>query len=197
MFEGSRLGIQVSSCFLFRLSCFLMLFFYQWAKNPPSSVWRIGRRSSPPRRDHSRGPRRRSGRDRDRDRGRDKDRDRDREKDGDRDRTEAIKLHVPSDNPPPLADPVGDPRLQEWVTRGANDASERARADTHHICDQHKTEHLDRAEEDAIEAARTYFERRRVELQDEADVELAKFRKQLKIETQERKDAMQFAAEAA
>ncbi|KAI0298468.1 hypothetical protein B0F90DRAFT_1818677 [Multifurca ochricompacta] len=62
MFEGSRLGIQ-------------------WAKNPPSSVWRIDRRSSPPRRDRSRSPHRRSGRDRDRNR--ERDRDRDREKDGD------------------------------------------------------------------------------------------------------------------
>ncbi|KAF8264190.1 hypothetical protein EI94DRAFT_1664953 [Lactarius quietus] len=67
MFEGSRLGIQ-------------------WAKNPPSSVWRIDRRSPPPRRERSRSPRRRNGRDRDRDRDREKDRDRDRDRDSDRDR---------------------------------------------------------------------------------------------------------------
>ncbi|KAH9943759.1 hypothetical protein B0H21DRAFT_747962 [Amylocystis lapponica] len=65
-FEGSRLSIQ-------------------WAKNPPSSVWRYDRRSPPPRRDRdrSRSPRRRSDRDRDRDRDRD---DRDRDSDKDRDR---------------------------------------------------------------------------------------------------------------
>ncbi|KAN0141836.1 RNA-binding domain containing protein [Lactarius tabidus] len=68
MFEGSRLGIQ-------------------WAKNPPSSVWRIDRRSPPPRRERSRSPRRRNGRDRgDRDRDRERDRDRDRDRDSDRDR---------------------------------------------------------------------------------------------------------------
>ncbi|KAN0080334.1 hypothetical protein V8E55_009900 [Tylopilus felleus] len=73
-FEGSRLGIQ-------------------WAKNPPSSVWRYDRRSPPPHRsggrDRSRSPRRRpdarderdhrsNGVDRDRERDRDlPDRDRD------------------------------------------------------------------------------------------------------------------------
>ncbi|KAM6493309.1 hypothetical protein JOM56_011443 [Amanita muscaria] len=66
-FEGSRLSIQ-------------------WAKNPPSSVWRYDRRSPPHRsRDRSRSPRRRPERD-DRD-DRDRDRDRERERDrGDRDR---------------------------------------------------------------------------------------------------------------
>ncbi|TFK29121.1 RNA-binding domain-containing protein [Coprinopsis marcescibilis] len=68
-FEGSRLNIQ-------------------WAKNPPSSVWRYDRRS-PPRRTRSRSPppppRRRDPRDRDYDRERDYDRDRDRERDRDRD----------------------------------------------------------------------------------------------------------------
>ncbi|KAF8797544.1 hypothetical protein BYT27DRAFT_7237197 [Phlegmacium glaucopus] len=62
-FEGSRLSIQ-------------------WAKNPPSSVWRYDRRTPPPPpahrsgrdRERSRSPRRRSERD-------DKDRDRDRERD--------------------------------------------------------------------------------------------------------------------
>uniref|UniRef100_A0A8H7XXZ1 RRM domain-containing protein n=1 Tax=Psilocybe cubensis TaxID=181762 RepID=A0A8H7XXZ1_PSICU len=62
-FEGSRLSIQ-------------------WAKNPPSSVWRYERRSPPPShrsgRDRSRSPRRRDDRDRDRDRLDDRDRDRDR-----------------------------------------------------------------------------------------------------------------------
>ncbi|KAA1474174.1 hypothetical protein DENSPDRAFT_781163 [Dentipellis sp. KUC8613] len=63
-FEGSRLSIQ-------------------WAKNPPSSVWRYDRdRRSPPHRrgdrDRSRSPRRRS--DRDRDRGDDRDEDRKRER---------------------------------------------------------------------------------------------------------------------
>ncbi|OSC99982.1 RNA-binding domain-containing protein [Trametes coccinea BRFM310] len=73
MFEGSRLSIQ-------------------WAKNPPSSVWRYERRSPPPSRrdrDRSRSPRRRSDRDRDydRDRGYDRDRDRgDRDRDRDRER---------------------------------------------------------------------------------------------------------------
>ncbi|KAK2465166.1 hypothetical protein APHAL10511_002858 [Amanita phalloides] len=69
-FEGSRLSIQ-------------------WAKNPPSSVWRFDRRSSPPHRssrdrdrDRSRSPPRRRERDDrdDRDRGRDRDRERDRER---------------------------------------------------------------------------------------------------------------------
>ncbi|KAJ6578843.1 RNA-binding domain-containing protein [Mycena vulgaris] len=72
-FEGSRLSIQ-------------------WAKNPPSSVWRYER--APPRssrdRDRSRSPRRRSERD-DRDRDRDRDRepvdDRDRERDSRRRRS--------------------------------------------------------------------------------------------------------------
>ncbi|KAF5353404.1 hypothetical protein D9756_008004 [Leucocoprinus leucothites] len=59
-FEGSRLSIQ-------------------WAKNPPSSVWRYERRS-PPRRDRerSRSPRRKDDRDRDHDRDRDRDSNRDR-----------------------------------------------------------------------------------------------------------------------
>ncbi|EJF57498.1 hypothetical protein BD309DRAFT_902197, partial [Dichomitus squalens] len=67
-FEGSRLSIQ-------------------WAKNPPSSVWRFDRRSPPPRRDRerSRSPRRRGG-DRERDRGYDRDRERDRGSDRDRER---------------------------------------------------------------------------------------------------------------
>ncbi|KAH9040912.1 hypothetical protein EDB83DRAFT_2410733 [Lactarius deliciosus] len=74
MFEGSRLGLQ-------------------WAKNPPSSVWRIDRRSPPPRRERSRSPRRRNGRgDRDRERDRDRDRDRDTERDRrDRDRGDKDK----------------------------------------------------------------------------------------------------------
>jgi len=69
-FEGSRLSIQ-------------------WAKNPPSSVWRYDRRTPPPAqpshrsgrdRERSRSPRRRSERDdRDRDRERDRD-DRDRKR---------------------------------------------------------------------------------------------------------------------
>ncbi|PIL25958.1 hypothetical protein GSI_11712 [Ganoderma sinense ZZ0214-1] len=70
-FEGSRLSIQ-------------------WAKNPPSSVWRFDRRSPPPRRDRerSRSPRRRGG-DRERDRGYDRDRERDRGgEDRDKDREE-------------------------------------------------------------------------------------------------------------
>ncbi|KAJ7222375.1 RNA-binding domain-containing protein [Mycena pura] len=62
-FDGSRLSIQ-------------------WAKNPPSSVWRYDR---PPRtrdRDGSRSPpRRRDDRDRDRNRDRDRDDDKDRDKD--------------------------------------------------------------------------------------------------------------------
>ncbi|KAI0764102.1 hypothetical protein BC629DRAFT_1541889 [Irpex lacteus] len=74
-FEGSRISIQ-------------------WAKNPPSSVWRYDRRSPPRRRDRarSRSPRRDGGgrerrdRDSDRDRG-DRDRDRDRD-DRDKDRDE-------------------------------------------------------------------------------------------------------------
>ncbi|KAL9710650.1 hypothetical protein Ac2012v2_006188 [Leucoagaricus gongylophorus] len=62
-FEGSRLSIQ-------------------WAKNPPSSVWRYDR----PRRDRERShsPRRRDERDRDHDRDHDKYRDRDRDRDRDR-----------------------------------------------------------------------------------------------------------------
>ncbi|KAG2078478.1 hypothetical protein BDR04DRAFT_1131538 [Suillus decipiens] len=71
-FEGSRLSIQ-------------------WAKNPPSSVWRYERRSSPPHRsgrdrERSRSPpRRRSERDSRDDRDRHDDRDRDRERERDRD----------------------------------------------------------------------------------------------------------------
>ncbi|KAL4264653.1 RNA-binding and splicing regulatory protein [Pleurotus pulmonarius] len=75
-FEGSRLSIQ-------------------WAKNPPSSVWRYDRRSSPPHR---------SSRDRDRDRSRsppprrrddrDKDRDVDRDR-GDRDRERRRRSRSP------------------------------------------------------------------------------------------------------
>ncbi|KAI8990433.1 hypothetical protein BD414DRAFT_458874 [Trametes punicea] len=75
VFEGARLSIQ-------------------WAKNPPSSVWRYDRRSPPRRdRDRSRSPRRRSDRDRDydRDRGYDRDRDRDRERDRERDRDDRDK----------------------------------------------------------------------------------------------------------
>ncbi|KAJ7456940.1 hypothetical protein FB451DRAFT_1275301 [Mycena latifolia] len=69
-FEGSRLSIQ-------------------WAKNPPSSVWRYERgpsRSSRDR-DRSRSPRRRSDRDRDRRDDRDDDRDRDRDRDSRRRRS--------------------------------------------------------------------------------------------------------------
>ncbi|KAI0718477.1 RNA-binding domain-containing protein [Fomitopsis betulina] len=72
-FEGARLSIQ-------------------WAKNPPSSVWRYDRRSPPPpsRRDRerSRSPRRRDDRDRGRERERDRDKDyRDKDRDAeDRDR---------------------------------------------------------------------------------------------------------------
>ncbi|KAI0790970.1 hypothetical protein C8Q75DRAFT_758735 [Abortiporus biennis] len=72
-FDGARLSIQ-------------------WAKNPPSSIWRSGsdrRTPPPPRRDRerSRSPRRSNGRERsDRDRDRDRDRERsDRDKDRDRD----------------------------------------------------------------------------------------------------------------
>ncbi|KAI0920518.1 hypothetical protein AcV5_010233 [Taiwanofungus camphoratus] len=79
-FEGSRLSIQ-------------------WAKNPPSSVWRYDRRSPPPRRDRdrSRSPRRRSDRDRvDRDRDRDRDRDdRDKDRDADRDRDRRRRSRTP------------------------------------------------------------------------------------------------------
>ncbi|EKM52706.1 uncharacterized protein PHACADRAFT_261301 [Phanerochaete carnosa HHB-10118-sp] len=66
-FEGARLSIQ-------------------WAKHPPSTVWRYDRRSPPRRdRDRSRSPRR-NGRDRgDRDRDRERDRERPRERDRDRD----------------------------------------------------------------------------------------------------------------
>lgn len=59
----------------------------QWAKNPPSSVWRYDRRS-PPRRDRerSRSPRRGGGRDRgERDRDRERERPRERERERDRD----------------------------------------------------------------------------------------------------------------
>ncbi|GJE92949.1 RNA-binding domain-containing protein [Phanerochaete sordida] len=69
-FDGARLSIQ-------------------WAKNPPSSVWRYDRRSPPRRdRDRSRSPRR-NGRDRsDRDRDRDRERERERPRERDRDRDE-------------------------------------------------------------------------------------------------------------
>ncbi|KAI0060191.1 RNA-binding domain-containing protein [Artomyces pyxidatus] len=90
-FEGSRLSIQ-------------------WAKNPPSSVWRSSdRRSPPPRRsdrdrDRSRSPRRRGGRDRgDRDRDRDRDpRDGDRERDSGRERIRSrspVRKRSPSPEP--------------------------------------------------------------------------------------------------
>jgi len=63
----------------------------QWAKNPPSSVWRYDRdrRSPPPAyrsRDRSRSPRRRSEREKERPDDRDRDRDRDRDHRDDRDR---------------------------------------------------------------------------------------------------------------
>ncbi|KIM61847.1 hypothetical protein SCLCIDRAFT_1215665 [Scleroderma citrinum Foug A] len=68
-FEGSRLSIQ-------------------WAKNPPSSVWRYDRRSPPHRstreRERSRSPRRRSERDSRDDRDRDRDKDTDRRDDRER-----------------------------------------------------------------------------------------------------------------
>ncbi|TFK36526.1 hypothetical protein BDQ12DRAFT_654232 [Crucibulum laeve] len=68
-FEGSRLSIQ-------------------WAKNPPSSIWRSDRRTPPHRssrdrdrrRERSRSPRRRDDRDRDRDRDIDRPRDNDRDR---------------------------------------------------------------------------------------------------------------------
>ncbi|KAI0339069.1 RNA-binding domain-containing protein [Trametopsis cervina] len=65
LFDGARISIQ-------------------WAKNPPSSVWRYDRRSPPRRRDRerSRSPRRDGG---GRDRGNDRDRDRNRDRDRDRD----------------------------------------------------------------------------------------------------------------
>ena len=85
-FEGSRLSIQVSCIFMSYTiySCSLD----QWAKNPPSSVWRYDRRTPPNHRpsrerERSRSPRRRSDRD-ERDRERDGDRDRDRDRDRER-----------------------------------------------------------------------------------------------------------------
>ncbi|GLB44198.1 putative RNA recognition motif containing protein [Lyophyllum shimeji] len=95
-FEGSRLSIQ-------------------WAKNPPSSVWRYERRPSPPRRytrDRSRSPRRPSRRSRSPDRERDRDRDRRRslspprrdrdERDRERDRDRA-RERARTPPPPPSA----------------------------------------------------------------------------------------------
>ncbi|KAK0216150.1 hypothetical protein EV421DRAFT_1851696 [Armillaria borealis] len=106
-FEGSRLSIQ-------------------WAKNPPSSVWRYERRTSPPhRRDRSRSPRRRDDRDEraermDRDRGdRDRDRDRDRRR---RSRSPDRRPRSPSPErrrddrartPPPLESKYVEPKLDD------------------------------------------------------------------------------------
>ncbi|PBK71982.1 hypothetical protein ARMSODRAFT_1083303 [Armillaria solidipes] len=106
-FEGSRLSIQ-------------------WAKNPPSSVWRYERRTSPPhRRDRSRSPRRRDDRDEraermDRDRGdRDRDRDRDRHR---RSRSPDRRPRSPSPErrrddrartPPPLESKYVEPKLDD------------------------------------------------------------------------------------
>ncbi|KAK0447879.1 uncharacterized protein EV420DRAFT_1568075 [Desarmillaria tabescens] len=104
-FEGSRLSIQ-------------------WAKNPPSSVWRFERRTSPPhRRDRSRSPRRRDDRDEraermDRDRG-DRDRDRDRRR---RSRSPDRRPRSPSPErrrddrartPPPLEPKYVEPKLDD------------------------------------------------------------------------------------
>jgi len=71
----------------------------QWAKNPPSSVWRYDRRSrSPPQyrssRDRSRSPRRRSDRDRDRDRDERPERPERDLRDGDRDRRRRTRSPV-------------------------------------------------------------------------------------------------------
>ena len=87
-FEGSRLSIQASGM-MFLAGLHVLTSFVQWAKNPPSSVWRYDRRASPPHRssrdrERSRSPRRRPERDdreKDRDGERDtKDRDKDRER---------------------------------------------------------------------------------------------------------------------
>ncbi|KAF9497410.1 hypothetical protein BDN71DRAFT_1504931 [Pleurotus eryngii] len=96
-FEGSRLSIQ-------------------WAKNPPSSVWRYDRRSSPPHR---------SSRDRDRDRDRsrsppprrrddrDKDRDVDRDRgDRDRDRRRRSRSPIPERRRSPSPDRRRDDRAR-------------------------------------------------------------------------------------
>ncbi|KAF7420909.1 hypothetical protein PC9H_011427 [Pleurotus ostreatus] len=94
-FEGSRLSIQ-------------------WAKNPPSSVWRYDRRSSPPHR---------SSRDRDRDRSRsppprrrddrDKDRDVDRDRgDRDRDRRRRSRSPIPERRRSPSPDRRRDDRAR-------------------------------------------------------------------------------------
>ncbi|TFK48279.1 RNA-binding domain-containing protein [Heliocybe sulcata] len=82
-FEGHRLSVQ-------------------WAKNPPSSVWRYDRRSPPPRRDRrdrdrSRSPRR-TNRDRE-DRDKDRDRDRDRRDDRDKDREDRDRRRSRSRSP--------------------------------------------------------------------------------------------------
>ncbi|KAK7688522.1 hypothetical protein QCA50_008060 [Cerrena zonata] len=69
----------------------------QWAKNPPSSIWRSERRSPPPRRDRerSRSPRRGGGSGRDR-----VDRDRERERDRDRERDREDRDQDKDDRPP-------------------------------------------------------------------------------------------------
>lgn len=84
-FDGARISIQVryySSCSV----CSKDSKRLQWAKNPPSSVWRYERRSPPRGRDRerSRSPPR-GGRDRASDRDRDRDRDRARDRERDRD----------------------------------------------------------------------------------------------------------------
>ncbi|KAF9815658.1 hypothetical protein IEO21_04448 [Rhodonia placenta] len=102
-FEGARLSIQ-------------------WAKNPPSSVWRYDRRSPPPRRDRdrSRSPRRRSDRnDRDKERERDRDRDRDRDdrdrdvdRDRDRDRDRRRRSRTPERRRSPTPEKRRDDRAR-------------------------------------------------------------------------------------
>ncbi|EPQ55893.1 hypothetical protein GLOTRDRAFT_138639 [Gloeophyllum trabeum ATCC 11539] len=102
-FEGYRLSVQ-------------------WAKNPPSSVWRYDRRSPPPRssrdrRDRSRSPRR-GDRDRE-DRGRDRDRDRRDDRDRDRDREDRDRRRSRSRSPvvEKRRSPTPEPRKEDREDR--------------------------------------------------------------------------------
>ncbi|THH12509.1 hypothetical protein EW146_g7631 [Bondarzewia mesenterica] len=109
-FEGQRLSIQ-------------------WAKNPPSSVWRYDRRVSPPShrrgdRDRSRSPRRRSDRDRnDRD-DRDKDRDLDREKDRRRSRSPERRRRSPTPERRGKEDRARTPPPEEDAKKETEDAAQ-------------------------------------------------------------------------
>ncbi|THH30300.1 hypothetical protein EUX98_g3883 [Antrodiella citrinella] len=102
----------------------------QWAKNPPSSMWRADRRSPPPRRDRdrSRSPRR-SARDRVERDPRDRERDRD-ERDVDRDRDRRRRSRSPERRRSPTPDRRRDDRARTPPPPPMDDVKEDDRAKT-------------------------------------------------------------------